>query len=69
MADFGSSNPLLGDATPKPKSRELMGGMFGQVADAFDGKSLGLGEEESGYEKRQRKQAEAEMMSEKHSKQ
>ena len=50
---------FLGVGSPQPKSRQLTGGMFGHLPDAFDSKTLDVGGE-TPYQKREREKAEAE---------
>ena len=50
---------FLGVGSPQPKSRQLTGGMFGHLPDAFDSKTLDIGGE-TPFQKRERAKAEAE---------
>lgn len=50
---------FLGVGSPQPKSRQLTGGMFGHLPDAFDSKTLDIGGE-TPFQRREREKAEAE---------
>lgn len=56
-ASGGGGNILLGFGSPRPVSRVKTYGMFGHVPDAFDGKSIKIGED---HEKRLKAQREKE---------
>ena len=49
-----------GVGSPQPQSRQLTGGMFGHLPDAFDSKTLDVGVGETPYQQRSRVKQEEE---------